>query len=193
MVISGHKFLGTLMPCGILIHRNSPGAVGRVAYTGSRDSTLLGSRSGHTPLILWHILRRLGVEGLGARSEASRDLAAYTHHRLARIGWPAYRNPHAFTVVLATPPPAVLARWVLAHDGQWSHIVCMPGIARTQIDAFLDDLQLHCSEFNPLTGHLARDDSTPGVVPTSRRPSDDNADVLTTPFRRGSTVESPFQ
>jgi histidine decarboxylase len=186
MVISGHKFLGSLMPCGVLIHHHPPtGGAGRIAYTGSRDSTLLGSRSGHTPLILWHILRRLGAEGLRVRAERSRDLADYTHRSLAQIGWPAYRNPHAFTVVLATPPKPVRDRWVLAHDGQWSHIVCMPGITRHQIDAFLHDLQIHGSVFSPPASPPASDATTARAVPILLRTAGDSTDAFTTPFRSG--------
>jgi histidine decarboxylase len=142
MVISGHKFLSTLMPCGVLVYAQPPyAAVGnRIPYTGSADTTISGSRSGHTPLILWHVLRTLGVNGLRARAEASRQLATYTHTRLNDLGWESRLNPHAFTVVLRTPPQSVRDKWVLATDGQWSHIVCMPGITREQIDAFILDL-----------------------------------------------------
>ncbi|MFC7483046.1 pyridoxal-dependent decarboxylase [Luedemannella flava] len=143
IVISGHKFLSTLMPCGVLVYAQPPHTPlhARVAYTGSVDSTISGSRSGHTPLILWHVLQTLGTEGLRARAQASRDLAAYTHAQLGQVGWEATRNPYAFTVVLRTPPAAVRDKWVLADDGQYSHIVCAPGITQVQIDDFLTDLQ----------------------------------------------------
>ncbi|MEV6632813.1 pyridoxal-dependent decarboxylase [Actinoplanes sp. NPDC051470] len=144
MVISGHKFLSTLMPCGVLIYAEPPAATGggRVAYTGSADSTITGSRSGHTPLLLWWALNTLGPHGLRQRAEASRELATYTHHRLQKIGWPTALNPHAFTVTLDQPPPPVLAKWVLATNGRTAHIVCMPGVTRDQIDEFLNDLSV---------------------------------------------------
>jgi histidine decarboxylase len=43
-------------------------------------------------------------------------------------------------VVLRTPPQAVRDKWVLADDGQWSHIVCVPGVTAAQIDEFVADL-----------------------------------------------------
>ena len=142
MVVSGHKFLSTLMPCGVLVYAQTPYAVvgGRVSYTGSTDTTITGSRSGHTPLILWHILRTLGEEGLRARADAARELAAYTHRQLLAIGWEARLNPHAITVVLRIPPQVVRDKWVLADDGQWSHIVCAPGVTMSQIKDFISDL-----------------------------------------------------
>ncbi|HEU4424819.1 MAG TPA: histidine decarboxylase [Pilimelia sp.] len=142
--ISGHKFIGVPFPCGVVITRQSLTIeTARPAeYTGSPDTTLGGSRSGHAALILWYALRKYGMEGLRKRAAHSRELAEYTVRRLNDIGWDAWRNPLAFTVVLRTPPPEVNARWTLARgsDG-WSHIVCMPGVTRATIDAFLDDLR----------------------------------------------------
>jgi histidine decarboxylase len=35
----------------------------------------------------------------------------------------------------------VTNKWILATEGTSSHTICMPGITRTQIDAFLSDLE----------------------------------------------------
>jgi histidine decarboxylase len=142
VVVSGHKFIGSPFPCGVVVVRASDRMrlTRGAAYTGSPDTTVSGSRSGHAPLLLWYAIRRNGVDGLRARADRSRELAAYAHRRLIDIGWDAYRNEHAFTVVLATPPTPVTDRWVLASSGGRSHIVCMPGISRTQIDQFVADL-----------------------------------------------------
>jgi histidine decarboxylase len=155
MVISGHKFLSTLMPCGVLVYAQSPATPvnGRVAYTGSADTTITGSRSGHTPLILWHALRSMGTDGLRARAESSRQLATYTYRQISHLGWEARLNKYAFTVVLRTPPQAVRDKWVLADDGQWSHIVCVPGITVTQIDEFVSDLRAAITASRPSGPH----------------------------------------
>jgi histidine decarboxylase len=131
-----------------------------VGYTGSPDATLFGSRSGHTPLILWYALTTLGLDGLRARAQASRELAAYTHRRLVEIGWEATRLPHAFTVVLRTPPPAVTERWVLAAAGEWSHIVTMPGVTRESVDRIVADLQ----------AGIATETASAPTVPAPRTP-----------------------
>jgi histidine decarboxylase len=142
LTISGHKFIGCPMPCGVVLTRASlrhrVGGSGQ--YVGSPDTTISGSRSGHTPLLLWHRLQALGLDGLRARAEQSRELAAYAYERLIDIGWPAHRFPHAFTVVLRTPPEAGLRRWVLASTNGWSHLITMPGVTAEQIDAFVADL-----------------------------------------------------
>ncbi len=156
-VVSGHKFIGAPMPCAVVVVKAShqTRATRSVAYTGSPDTTISGSRSGHAPLLLWYALRRHGIDGLRRRAQACRDLAAYTHRRLVEVGWEARRNPHAFTVVLRTPPAAVTDRWVLASNGGWSHIVCMPGITREHIDAFVAALA------------AARDSTTTPAAPRS--------------------------
>jgi len=142
VAVSGHKFLGAPFPCGVVVVRASDRdrVARRVGYTGSPDSTVTGSRSGHAALLLWHAIRTYGRDGLRRRAESARELAAYVHRRLLDLGWEAYRHPHAFTVVLRTPPERVARRWVLAEDGERSHIVTMPGVTRESVDAFLADL-----------------------------------------------------
>lgn len=143
MGVSGHKFLSTLVPCAVLIYAAPPHALTaaeRNPYAGTADSTISGSRSGHTTLLLWSSLTRYGADGHRARAESARQVAQYAVAKLHSIGWQAWRNPHAFTVVLPTPPAVVRAKWVLATDGEWSHIVTMPGITTSQIDEFVADL-----------------------------------------------------
>lgn len=141
IAISGHKFLGLPVPCGIVLIRDSVRTHGgRIAYTNTSDTTITGSRCGLAAALLWHAIAAHGREGHRWRVTQARRLAAYTVDRLTAAGWPAWRHPHAFTVVLATPPEAVLTKWLLARDGGISHLICMPGITRGQIDAFVHDL-----------------------------------------------------
>jgi histidine decarboxylase len=143
ITVSGHKFLGTPLPCGIVIahRRHTDRLATMVSYIGSVDTTITGSRSGLAAVMLWMAIHHHGTHGLRQRAEHGRDLAAYTHDRLTQLGWPAWRNPHALTVMLRTPPTEIAARWPLATADGWSHIICMPGITRHQIDAFIADLQ----------------------------------------------------
>lgn len=138
-----HKFLATRMPGGIVIARNSPapGTGARIPYTGAADTTVTCSRNGHLALMAWYAVRTLGIEGLRRRAEQARHAAGYLLDRLEAMAWPAWLNPHAFTVVLATPPRRVATKWQLAtlHDG-WSHYICLPGRGRDQVDRFIADL-----------------------------------------------------
>jgi histidine decarboxylase len=142
VVVSGHKFLATPMPCAAVVVKASTAARAApiVAYTGSPDTTISSSRNGHAALAIWYALTVCGRDGLAARARRSRELAAYLHGRLGELGWPADRRPQAMTVTLAAPPWAVRSRWRLAaHEGR-SHIVCVPGVTRQLLDEFLDAL-----------------------------------------------------
>ncbi|MEU4693728.1 pyridoxal-dependent decarboxylase [Actinoplanes sp. NPDC023714] len=140
LVVSGHKFLSTLTPCAVLLYPRRPDGQDRqpISYTGTADTTITGSRSGHTPLLLSAALFQHGLDGHRRRAEQSRRLAEYTLEGLHRIGWPAQRLPQAFTVTLNQPLP--LPRpWVLGGD-RTGRIICMPGVERAWIDELLADL-----------------------------------------------------
>ncbi|MEW2385589.1 histidine decarboxylase [Micromonospora sp. NPDC047707] len=141
VAISGHKFFGTPTPCGVVLIRDSARAHhGRIAYTDSADTTVTGSRCGLSAALLWHAIATHGREGHRWRTNQARQLAAYAVDQIRATGWPAWRHPHAFTVVLPTPPEPVRAKWLLATDGATSHIICMPGLSTGQIDALAADI-----------------------------------------------------
>ncbi len=138
IAISGHKFFATPIPCGVVLIRRSVQRAGvHVPYTATLDTTVTGSRCGQAALLLWHAIATHGREGLLIRARTARDLAAYATARLNDVGCPAWRHRHAFTVVLPTPPPVVTDRWNLATVSGRSHIICMPGVTKEQIDAFV--------------------------------------------------------
>jgi histidine decarboxylase len=138
IAISGHKFIGSPIPCGIVLARRSHvDRIGHsVAYIGSVDTTL----SGFTPLLLWYAIRSLGPEGLQRRIHDSLAVAAYAEQRFRDIGMAAWRNPQALTVVFPQPPQAVCDKWQLATAGGFSHIICMPHVRREQIDELIGDI-----------------------------------------------------
>lgn len=140
--VSGHKFLGSPVPCGVIIVKkdHQKNIKQNTNYTGSPDSTITGSRNGHTPLIMWYAIQRWGKEGLRQRALGGFENAEYACRRLQAVGWPAWRNPNALTVMLASPSDHLIHKWQLANTGGWSHIICMPGITKDKIDRFIDDL-----------------------------------------------------
>ncbi|MEV6802922.1 histidine decarboxylase [Micromonospora rifamycinica] len=141
VAVSGHKFLGVPTPCGVVLIRDSlRRQAAPVAYTATLDSTITGSRCGLAAALLWHAIATHGREGHRWRVSEARRLATYTVDQLTAAGWPAWRHPHAFTVVLPTPPATVRAKWLLATDADVSHLICMPGVTQGQIDAFVTDL-----------------------------------------------------
>ncbi|MFJ2087530.1 histidine decarboxylase [Micromonospora chokoriensis] len=141
IAVSGHKFFGVPTPCGIVLIRDHLRTTGsRVTYTATADTTITGSRCGLSAALLWHAIAAHGREGHRWRVSQARGLAAYAVEQLNALGWSAWRHPQAFTVVLPTPPEQVREKWLLATDGDRSHLICMPGVSRGRVDAFVADL-----------------------------------------------------
>lgn len=145
--ISGHKFIGGPIPCGVVLtqrkHRNR--IVNSVSYVGTLDTTITGSRNGLTPLFLWSFIQKHGIEGLQKRVHSSQRLAAYTEIQLNAIGVKAWRNNDALTVVLPKPSAKLCKKYQLASERDIAHIICVPGITKEQIDAFVADYKQEIS------------------------------------------------
>lgn len=142
IALSGHKFIGAPMPCGIVIARKSyVNKIARsVAYIGNLDTTVTGSRNGLTPLLLWYATESLGAEGLKTRIAESLEMTEYTINALRDIGIDAWSNPNALTVVMPQLDDNIIDKWQLATANGISHIMLMPGIARDHIDALCRDI-----------------------------------------------------
>lgn len=140
--ISGHKFLGAPMPCGVVLAKkhNVQRIARAIDYIGSLDTTISGSRNGFTPLLLWYRLRSLGIDGLRKRAQDALDMAAYAERRLKEAGVDAWRNPHSITVVFPKMTESLREKWQLATQGPISHLITVPGITKEQIDAFAADV-----------------------------------------------------
>ncbi len=142
--ISGHKFIGSPIPCGIVIARKD--RVDRIArsiaYIGCLDTTITGSRNGFTPVVLWSAIKKHGIEGLKKRALHSLQVAEYTEQQLKSIGIDAWRNPNAITVVLPEVPNSIKEKYQLATANGITHIICMPNVDKVHIDQFIADLKI---------------------------------------------------
>ena len=142
IAVSGHKFLGAPVPCGVVIakKRNVSRIARAIDYIGSLDTTISGSRNGITPIMLWYRIQELGIEGMRKRIAHSLELAQYLVDRLAAHSIDAWRNPNAITVVFPPPSAAVRAKWQLATAGSISHAIILPNVTREQVEALADDI-----------------------------------------------------
>jgi histidine decarboxylase len=140
--VSGHKFIGSPMPCGVVLARRSH--VDRVArsveYVGCMDTTIAGSRNALSPLILWCAIQRRGEEGLRRRAAQCMELADYAIAQFAEAGIHAWRHPNSITVVFPRPADAVIARWQIAPSGDAAHIITLPHVTRHMIDAVVAEV-----------------------------------------------------
>ena len=150
--ISGHKLIGSPVPCGVVLAKKSH--VDRVSrlveYVGVSDTTIAGSRSSFSPLVLWYALRSLGEEGLRDIVKQSLEMADYAIEELRKRGINAWRNTNSITVVFPRPPEAMMERWVIAPHGDIGHIITLPHVTREIIDAFVEDFS-ECYQEDPRT------------------------------------------
>ncbi|HTX59156.1 MAG TPA: histidine decarboxylase [Verrucomicrobiae bacterium] len=142
IAISGHKFLGAPIPCGVVVARrhNVQRIAHAIDYIGSLDTTISGSRNGITPVMLWKRIRELGPDGIRERIERSLANAAYLERRLNELGVKAWRNRNAITVVFPPLADEIRKKWQLATAGKIQHVLVLPNVTREQLDAFLEDV-----------------------------------------------------
>ncbi len=140
--VSGHKFIGSPMPCGVVLARRSH--VDRVArsveYVGCMDTTIAGSRNAITPLVLWSAIQRWGEDGFRKRTAQCMELADYAIARFAEAGISAWRHRNSITVVFPRPADSVIARWQIAPSGEVAHIITLPHVTHKMIDEVVDDV-----------------------------------------------------
>nr|GMD21795.1 histidine decarboxylase-like [Ipomoea batatas] len=143
VTISGHKFLGCPMPCGIQMTRKSliHNISRNVEYIASVDATISGSRNGLTPIFLWYSLSTKGRAGLRKDAERCVETAKHLRDHLQAAGVSAMVNDNGITVVFERPPDReFIRRWQLSCVRDMAHVIVMPGVTIEAIDNFFNDL-----------------------------------------------------
>jgi histidine decarboxylase len=143
IAISGHKMIGSPIPCGVVLARKSN--VDRIAqsveYIGTLDTTLSGSRNALTSLFLWYAFHTVGIEGFKHIVPTCLAVADYAIAQLNALGHNAWRHPYANTVVFDRPSSAVTQYWQLACQGNLSHLIAMPHVTPAHINRLVADIQ----------------------------------------------------
>uniref|UniRef100_A0A0E0INX8 Serine decarboxylase n=1 Tax=Oryza nivara TaxID=4536 RepID=A0A0E0INX8_ORYNI len=141
--VSGHKFLGCPMPCGVVITRLEHAEVlsTDIEYIASRDSTITGSRNGHAPIFLWYTLSKKGYKGLLKEVHICMGNARYLEVLLKQVGISASCNTLSNIVVFERPKDErIVCRWQLACEGNLAHIVVMPNVTFEKLTVFVEEL-----------------------------------------------------
>jgi histidine decarboxylase len=139
--ISGHKFLGIKIPCGVFLmeKRFLELVKCNIEYIGSFDCTISGSRNGHTPLLFRHIIDKKGKSGFVEDISMCLELSEYLVSKIPS----AWRNQNSITVVLPRPSKELIDKWQLATQGDISHVVVMPHVTKEKLDLFIADYNNH--------------------------------------------------
>ena len=144
--VSAYKFLGSPIPCGVVLTKKEfiEKIETNIEYIGSKDTTILGARNGHTPIFLWYAIQSKGYDGLQQEVQSCIQNSQYLFERLRSTDYPCILNPFSTTVVFQKPPERIIRKWQLATAENWSHIVVMQNVDKHKIDTFFQDMLETC-------------------------------------------------
>ncbi|BBD66244.1 pyridoxal-dependent decarboxylase [Nostoc commune NIES-4072] len=136
------KFIGSPLPCGVVLTKKKwvKKVETAIEYIGSTDTTILGSRNGHTPLILWYAVQTRGYDGLAREANICIDNAQYLFQQLQIREYPCILNSFSNTLVFQKPSQMLIKKWQLAVFEDWAHIIIMQNINQKKIDIFINEL-----------------------------------------------------
>ena len=142
IAVSGHKMIGSPIPCGIVVAKRQH--VERISvdidYISAPDRTISGSRNGHTPLIMWAAIRCRSFAEWRHRTGRCLAMAQYAVDRFRDAGIPAWRHDNSITVVFPAPGPAVWRKHCVATSENISHLVATGHHHDSRrIDVLIDD------------------------------------------------------
>lgn len=138
--VSGHKFIGSPVPCGVVITRAKyiKALSTEVEYLNSRDATIMGSRNGHAAVYLWYNLTLKGRAGFEDDVRLCLENARYMYAQLQHHDVYTMLNELSCTVVFEKPTDEVFIRkWQLACEGPIAHAVIMQNVTKEKIDEFI--------------------------------------------------------
>ncbi|MCC8187050.1 MAG: hypothetical protein LIP08_05950, partial [Bacteroides sp.] len=159
IAVSGHKWLGSPMPCGIYMTRvrNQMLPPDNPTYIGSPDSTFAGSRNALSPLIMWEYLSKNSYADFIKKVETGLTITGYAVEQLQalqeEIGldlWVEY-TPLTLTVRFRKAAPEVVTKYSLSgedlyvgdEERSYSHIYIMAHVTKELVDNLIADLRTY--------------------------------------------------
>lgn len=135
---SGHKMIGTPMPCGALVCRkpHTDRIAQAIAYLRSNDTTLMGSRSGHAVLAIWARLMGQGYGGYAHDALRCSLRAQKLAQTLCSLGAEVLCNPHSLTVVFPNRSEQIVKTYQLACYQGLAHAIVMPNVTEALLEWF---------------------------------------------------------
>jgi histidine decarboxylase len=142
ITLSGHKFIGSPIPCGIALvkYRYLKNLTPKISYIQITDSTISGSRNGMTPLFLWYAIKRFGISGFQEMTERCLAIARILTQKMVALGIKAWQNPYSNIVVFPCPSEKFVHKWQIATCDEIAHFIVMPHHSEEFFDHILKDL-----------------------------------------------------
>ena len=158
IAISGHKFLGCPMPCGIFMTRknNMEKLFKPIEYLNSVDSTITGSRNGLSSLFIWNVIVTKGMDGFKKDVNKTMENAKYLEKELQKREVSSFRNSLSSTIIFERPNEDFVQKWQLACTGDIAHVVVMPSVTKEKLNLFLKDIDNHIFEKKCLKKYMDR-------------------------------------
>jgi histidine decarboxylase len=166
--VSGHKMIGTPMPCGVLVSKRKhvERIASAISYLRSNDTTLMGSRNGHAVLAVWARFFGHGLAGYRRDAASCLTKASELAASLRVRGVPVLLNEHSLTVVFPQPSEDIVKRYQLACYKGEAHVVVMPNVTSALLARFLADYldwwetMSHACDAQAVRGHNANIDGS---------------------------------
>lgn len=145
--ISWHKFIGCPIPAGIFISKKDDENIDVLqfsenhVYIGTNDNTIMWSRSGLSPILLYDQLQQRH-SSFGHEINTWIELAHYLKDQI-NLHNPKYKariNPNSITVIFHKPSDFIVDKYQLACEQERAHIVVMQHVTKKLIDQFINDL-----------------------------------------------------
>lgn len=143
IVVSGHKMIGSPIPCGVVIAKevHMKRIARKIDYIAAEDRTIMGSRNGITPLIMWSAIRSRSHDDWVDLAFRCLSMAEHAVKRFNESGIGAWRNRNSITVVFPCPSEPIWRKHGLAVSRGVAHLISTGHHLTTdRIDAVIDDV-----------------------------------------------------
>ena len=141
--VSGHKMIGSPIPCGIVVakKKNVDAISVEIDYIAAHDKTITGSRNGHTPLMMWEAIKSHSHEDWVRRIDRCIELAQYAVDKFQAAGINAWRNKNSITVVFPQPSEHIWQDHCLAISNGYAHMITSGHhLTHESIDQLIEDV-----------------------------------------------------
>lgn len=137
--ISGHKVIGSPIPCGIYMIKEPPRESEDVLYVRNIDVTITGSRNGFTPLILWYAIKKYGKQGFVNMINSYINNADLFINIFNSNGMKAWRYPHSIYIVLDKLPELLLEKWHAPSSYGYTTLIALPKLSLHMVEEIISD------------------------------------------------------
>ncbi|MEY8715534.1 pyridoxal-dependent decarboxylase [Francisella philomiragia] len=142
--ISGHKFLGSPVPSGILIIEKKYVSKRYIEYINNDDITIGGSRNGLSPILIYHTIQSLKSEkGILEKYKSCLNKANSFLKKLNENSINAWKNDKAITIVLEHIPDIIFKKWHLPKYQNRSTLTCLPKFTEPMLMELIHDIKNH--------------------------------------------------